>query len=115
VAVRHKLAVLQRHWAALGRPADTVLRTYATGWLILAQHETQLQAKLAHYFPAGVGARYSGPWRDFVVAATPERAAAHFRAMAAAGIQYFILETLDATDEETIRLLATRVMPRMHG
>jgi alkanesulfonate monooxygenase SsuD/methylene tetrahydromethanopterin reductase-like flavin-dependent oxidoreductase (luciferase family) len=113
--VRHKLAVLQQHCTALGRPADTVLRTYTTGWLILAQEETQLQAKLAHYFPGGVAARYSGPWRDFVFAATPERAAAHFQAMVAAGIQYFIVETLDATDEDTIRLLATQVMPRVHG
>jgi hypothetical protein len=92
-----------------------VLRTYTTGWLILAPDETQLQAKLAHYFPEGVAARYSGPWRDFVFAATPERAAAHFQAMVAAGIQYFIVETLDATDEDTIRLLATQVMPRVHG
>lgn len=38
--------------------------------------------------------------------ATPDRAVAHFRALRDAAIQYFIVETLDAADQDTIRLLA---------
>ena len=70
-----------------------------------------LQAKLAHYFPEGIEQRYQGAWRDYVFHATPDRAIAHFRALIDAGIQYFIVETMDAMDHETIRLLATDVIP----
>jgi hypothetical protein len=45
--------------------------------------------------------------------AAPEGATAHLRALAEAGIEYFVVETFDAADEETIHLLATDVMPRV--
>jgi len=48
---------------------------------------------------------------DYVLHATPDRAIAHFRALVEAGIQYFIVETMDAMDHDTIRLLATDVIP----
>src|SRR5713226_9120936 len=38
-AVANKLAVLHRHCEEIGRPFETVLRTYTTGWTILAQDE----------------------------------------------------------------------------
>ena len=107
----NKLAVLRGHCEELGRPFETVLRTYTTGWTILARDEAALQAKLAHYFPEGIEQRYQGAWRDYVFHATPDRAIAHFRALIEAGIQYFIVETMDAMDHETIRLLATDVIP----
>jgi len=52
-----------------------------------------------------------GTWRDYVFHATRDRAIAHFRALIEAGIQYFIVETMDAMDHDTIRLLATDVIP----
>ena len=113
--VRRKLGVLREHCRAVGRPYESVLRTYGTGWTILAEDEAALRAKLDHYFPEGLERRYSGPWRDFVMAATPERAIAHFGALIEAGVQYLIVETLDAADQETIRLLAERVVPRLRG
>ena len=73
--------------------------------------QTALHAKLAHYFPEGIDQRYQGPWRDYVFPATPDRAIAHFRALIEAGIQYIIVETMDAMDHDTIRLLATDVIP----
>jgi alkanesulfonate monooxygenase SsuD/methylene tetrahydromethanopterin reductase-like flavin-dependent oxidoreductase (luciferase family) len=109
--IARKLDVLREHCAALGRPYDTVLRTHFTGWLLLAKDEDRLQAKVRHAFPEGIAARFSGPWAGFAVAATVEQAIAMYRELAAAGIQYFVVETLDASDEETIRLLAERVMP----
>lgn len=112
---RRKLAVLRDHCAAVGRPYETVLRTYGTGWTILAEDEAALRAKLDRYFPEGLERRYTGPWRDFVFAGTPERAVAHFGDLVDAGIQYVIVETLDAADVETIRLLAERVVPRLVG
>lgn len=109
--IRRKLAVLRQHCDALGRPFDTVLRTHSTGWLILAENKAAVWAKLQHYFPEGLEQRFSGPWSGFVFAGTPEQAIAYYQELVEAGIQYFIVETLDATDEETIRLLAEQVMP----
>jgi alkanesulfonate monooxygenase SsuD/methylene tetrahydromethanopterin reductase-like flavin-dependent oxidoreductase (luciferase family) len=112
-AVANKLAVLRSHCENRGRPFESVLRTYTTGWTILASDEAALQAKLAHYFPGGIQQRYQGAWRDYVFHATPDRAIAHFRALIEAGIQYFIVETMDALDHDTIRLLATEVIPAL--
>lgn len=111
--VRRKLATLRRHCEAFGRPYDTVLRTLSSGWLILAEDTAAVQAKLERYFPEGVEQRYSGPWRNFVVAGTPTDAVAFFQGLADAGVEYFIVETLDAADTETIRLLAERVVPHV--
>ena len=74
-----------------------------------------LQAKLDHYFPQGIEQRYEGAWRDYVFHATPDRAIAYFRALIDAGIQYFIVETMDAMDHDTIRLLATDVIPAIRA
>jgi alkanesulfonate monooxygenase SsuD/methylene tetrahydromethanopterin reductase-like flavin-dependent oxidoreductase (luciferase family) len=109
--IRRKLTVLRGHCEALGRPFDTVLRTHFTGWLILAEDEARLAAKRQRYFPEGLEQRFSGPWSGFAVLATPAQAVAMYQALAAEGIQYFIIETLDAADEETIRLLAEAVVP----
>jgi alkanesulfonate monooxygenase SsuD/methylene tetrahydromethanopterin reductase-like flavin-dependent oxidoreductase (luciferase family) len=111
--IERKLAVLRRHCDALGRPFETVLRTVSTGWLILGADAARVQAKLNHYFPEGLEQRYAGPWRNFVVALTPEDAVAYFQTFADVGIQYFVVETLDAADDETIRLLAERVVPHV--
>lgn len=48
-----------------------------------------------------------------MVAGTPEDAVAYYQGLAGAGIQYFIAETLDAADQETIRLLAEKVVPEV--
>ncbi len=109
--IRHKLGVLRQHCEALGRPFDSVLRTHFTGWLILAENEAHLQAKLKRYFPEGLEQRFSGPWSGFALACTPEKAITYYQELVDVGIQYFIVQTLDAADEETIRLLAEQVMP----
>jgi alkanesulfonate monooxygenase SsuD/methylene tetrahydromethanopterin reductase-like flavin-dependent oxidoreductase (luciferase family) len=109
--IRRKLAVLRQHCYALGRPFDTILRTHFTGWLILAEDEARLSAKLQHYFPDGLEERFSGPWSGFALAYTPEQAVTYYQALVEAGIQYFIVQTLDAADEDTMRLLAEQVVP----
>jgi alkanesulfonate monooxygenase SsuD/methylene tetrahydromethanopterin reductase-like flavin-dependent oxidoreductase (luciferase family) len=109
--IRHKLSILRQHCDTIGRTYDTVLRTHFTGWLVLAENEAAVQAKLQAYFPEGVEQRFSGPWSGFAFAGTPEKAIAYYQELVDAGIQYFIVQTLDAADEETIRLLAEQVMP----
>jgi hypothetical protein len=57
--------------------------------------------------------RFAGPWRDFAVACTPEQAVVYYQTLANAGLQYFVVELLDAADQETIHLLAERVIPEL--
>ena len=109
--IRRKLAVLRQHCEALGRPFNSVLRTHFTGWLILAENEASLWTKLKRYLPEGLEQRFSGPWSGFALACTPEKAITYYQELVDVGIQYFIVQTLDAADEETIRLLAEQVMP----
>jgi alkanesulfonate monooxygenase SsuD/methylene tetrahydromethanopterin reductase-like flavin-dependent oxidoreductase (luciferase family) len=112
-AVRRKLAVLGRHCDRLGRPYETILRTYTPGWVILAEDERRLAAKMRHYFPEGVEQRYAGDWSGWAAGYTPAQAVAHFQALVDAGIQYFIVQLMDAADHETIHLLADRVLSQV--
>ena len=81
----------------------------------LAAGRAASRRSVLHYFPEGIEQRYQGAWRDYVFHATPDRAIAHFRALIEAGIQYFIVETMDAMDHDTIRLLATDVIPAIRA
>lgn len=107
--IRHKLDVLRRHCDEVERPYDEILRTYFTGWLIMAPDEASLQAKLDHYFPDGTERARAG----MLVDGTPEQIIQHYRERAEAGIQYFVVQTLDATDTETLELLANEVIPNV--
>jgi alkanesulfonate monooxygenase SsuD/methylene tetrahydromethanopterin reductase-like flavin-dependent oxidoreductase (luciferase family) len=114
-AVRHKYDALRRHLADLGRPEDEVLRTHFTLYLVLAPTEEAVAAKLDALDTASStspGTRRSGKLHVF--GATPDRAADYYRAIAAAGTQYFVVQ-LDGRDHETIRLLAEEVAPRVAG
>jgi alkanesulfonate monooxygenase SsuD/methylene tetrahydromethanopterin reductase-like flavin-dependent oxidoreductase (luciferase family) len=107
--VRHKLDVLRRHCEALGRPYDAILRTHFTPWLMVAESETAAKAKLRRYYPDGLtelqlSTRIHGD---------PEQVATYYRALVDAGIQHFVVQSLDANDHETFRLLAEEVVPRV--
>jgi alkanesulfonate monooxygenase SsuD/methylene tetrahydromethanopterin reductase-like flavin-dependent oxidoreductase (luciferase family) len=104
-AVAAKLAVLRGHCAAIGRPYDHVLRTHFTGSLVLARDEAGVRAKRERY----AGDRFIRP--EHVL--TPTAAVAAFQALADVGIEYFLVQSFDAGDEETLRLLAEDVAPRV--
>lgn len=111
--IRRKLDALRGHCDDAGRPYDEVLRTHFTLKLVLAPTEAAAAAKLAAQradASASPATRRAQP--SAFVCGTPERVAAHYRALAEAGIQYFVVQ-LDAADEETLRLLATEVMPHV--
>jgi alkanesulfonate monooxygenase SsuD/methylene tetrahydromethanopterin reductase-like flavin-dependent oxidoreductase (luciferase family) len=76
---------------------------------MLAEDEAGVACKIARYFPDGL----DDTWRRAVVAGTPEQVVPYYQAYADIGMQYFVVQTLDAGDEETIRLLAERVVPRV--
>ncbi|HEX2281859.1 MAG TPA: LLM class flavin-dependent oxidoreductase [Thermomicrobiales bacterium] len=113
--IRQKLAVLRQHCETLGRPFESVLRTHFTGWLILAEDEALLAAKLKRLAPEGLDQRFSGRWDGFALATTVEQAITYYHELVAAGIQYFDIELLDASDVETIRLFAEQVIPEVRS
>jgi alkanesulfonate monooxygenase SsuD/methylene tetrahydromethanopterin reductase-like flavin-dependent oxidoreductase (luciferase family) len=102
--VARKYAVLRGHCAEVGRDYRSILRTHFTPLVTLAEDEAALEAKRA-------AARIPDPQlRQELLFATPERAVAHFQALADAGVQYF-LASVNCQDEETVRLLAEAVIP----
>lgn len=113
--LRHKLSVLRQHCAAVGRAYDAILRSHYTGWLLLAENAPKLRAKVERYAPDGLASRFSGEWAGFAMAATPEQAVAYYAERRAAGVQYFVIQTLDASDLETVHLLAEDVIPRVRS
>ena len=106
---RAKLNALRRHCDAVGRPSENILRTHFTIWLILAEDEASVRRKVDRYFPDGL----DSIWQRCVVADTPEQVVLYYQSYADAGMQYFVVQVLDARDEETFRLLAGEVMPRI--
>jgi alkanesulfonate monooxygenase SsuD/methylene tetrahydromethanopterin reductase-like flavin-dependent oxidoreductase (luciferase family) len=124
--VRRKHAALREHCTRIGRPYESVLRTF---WcpLILAETEAGVQAKLdagAGGLPWVEATRTPGMPRELrthhqlptpdkipfiTVASTPEEVTAYFRVLVDAGVRYVIMHRPDA---ETARLLAERVVPQ---
>jgi alkanesulfonate monooxygenase SsuD/methylene tetrahydromethanopterin reductase-like flavin-dependent oxidoreductase (luciferase family) len=107
--VRRKNAVLDRYCLAAGRSPRSVLRSHFTSWLMMAPTEPAAKAKLDHYYPEGINEeqQYSR------VAASPERTAEYYQALVDAGLDYFVVQTLDAADTETSALLAHEVVPNV--
>jgi alkanesulfonate monooxygenase SsuD/methylene tetrahydromethanopterin reductase-like flavin-dependent oxidoreductase (luciferase family) len=105
--VRHKNAVLDTYCREEGRAPRSVLRTHFTSWLMVAPTSDAARAKLDRYYPEGISEeqRYSR------VVGAPEQVAGYYQSLADAGMGYFVVQILDATDSETIELLAREVMP----
>ncbi|HEY7032451.1 MAG TPA: LLM class flavin-dependent oxidoreductase [Thermomicrobiales bacterium] len=107
--IQHKLAVLRRHCEEIGRPYDAILRSHFTTWLILAETDAAARAKLDRYYPSGL----TDEQRLTRIVGTPDRIVPYFQTLADAGIQYFVVQIMDARDEETFRLLAREVRPQI--
>lgn len=105
--VRRKLALLDRYCQEAGRAPGSVLRTHFTSWLMIAPTEAEARAKRDYYYPNGLNEE-----QQFSrVIGTPRQVAAYYQTLVDAGMQYFVVQTLDATDTETIELLAREVVP----
>jgi alkanesulfonate monooxygenase SsuD/methylene tetrahydromethanopterin reductase-like flavin-dependent oxidoreductase (luciferase family) len=127
--VRRKLEALRRHCAAVGRPDAAVLRSHF-GHVVAAETEAGVVAKLAARLarpgteeaerqpglPRRLILRYGLPSVEdvayVVVAGTPEQLVTYYRSLMGAGMRYFITQC--GTDEETVRLLAEAVVPRLN-
>jgi hypothetical protein len=107
--VRRKLAALDGHCQALGRPAASIVRTQVAVPVVLAETPAALEAKLAT-IPEVVRRGYASS----TVAYRPEDAVAYYQELAEAGLNYFIAGVY-GNDTETVRLLAERVVPALGG
>lgn len=112
-SVRAILAALDAHCADVGRPPREIRRTHMTLFLQLSPSEAAAAAKLA----ASDTTRSTHPrtrraGTRFISALTPSAAVSYYRAMRIAGIDDFIVQ-LDADDQETMRLLASEVVPHV--
>jgi alkanesulfonate monooxygenase SsuD/methylene tetrahydromethanopterin reductase-like flavin-dependent oxidoreductase (luciferase family) len=106
--IHARLDVLRRHCEAVGRPDEEILRTHFINWLMLAPTEAEARDKFRRYFGDEVP-----PYSRSVVVGTPEQVAEYYQARADAGMQYFVIQHLDGTDHETLRLFAEQVMPNV--
>ncbi|MCA9878252.1 MAG: LLM class flavin-dependent oxidoreductase, partial [Thermomicrobiales bacterium] len=107
--VRRKNQVLDRYCQDAGRDPRSVLRSHFTSWLMLAPTEAAARAKRDRYYPNGLNEEQ----RFSRVIGTPEQAAAYYQGLVDAGMEYFVVQILDATDLETVDLLARELMPRV--
>jgi alkanesulfonate monooxygenase SsuD/methylene tetrahydromethanopterin reductase-like flavin-dependent oxidoreductase (luciferase family) len=102
--VQRKCAALRRHCEVIGRPYDSVLRSHYTPLLVLAESHAALERKKSV-------TRIPDPQlRTVPLFATPPEAIAHFQALVAAGIQYFLAQ-IGGDDAETMQLFAEQVIP----
>lgn len=105
--VRHKNAVLDRYLLEAGRDPRSVLRTHFTSWLMIAPTASAARAKLDRYYPEGINEEQ----RFSRVVGSPAQVAHYYQELVDAGMEFFVVQTLDAADTETIELLARDVIP----
>jgi alkanesulfonate monooxygenase SsuD/methylene tetrahydromethanopterin reductase-like flavin-dependent oxidoreductase (luciferase family) len=106
--VRRKYAALQRHCEALGRPYDSILRSFLNLTTILAPTHDKAEAKAGTMPPP-----LRELFRTSTLIATPDEAIEHYRGLIAAGAQYF-MTSLWGHDLETLHLLAEKVIPALN-
>jgi alkanesulfonate monooxygenase SsuD/methylene tetrahydromethanopterin reductase-like flavin-dependent oxidoreductase (luciferase family) len=107
--IARKFEVLRRHCDAAGRSFDEILRTHFTSWVFVAETDREAKAKLDRRHPAPL----TDVQRITRIAGSPETVAAVYQELIDAGFEYFVVQTQDASDLESITLLATEVMPRL--
>ena len=111
--VRRKLETLRAHCDAVGRPYEELLRTHFTIKLVIGRTDAAASEKMEAILASpstSPGTRRSH--HSAFVVGSPETVAAHYRAIEAIGIQYFVVQ-VDASESETLELLATEVAPRV--
>ncbi len=106
---REKVRMLAEACSEVGRDPRDILPSHFTHWLMVGPTRAAVEAKIRHHFPEGLDAF----WGAYLVAGTPDEVAAHFRAYVDAGIRYFVVQTLDPGDEESLALTMEQVLPRL--
>jgi alkanesulfonate monooxygenase SsuD/methylene tetrahydromethanopterin reductase-like flavin-dependent oxidoreductase (luciferase family) len=103
-----KLAALRGHCEAVGRPYDSIVKSYFLNGVLLATTPERVDAKVAALGPlfADDGRRNMG---------TPEHLIERLRPVLATGIDYVVVNLTGYDDTETLELLADQVVPRVQG
>jgi alkanesulfonate monooxygenase SsuD/methylene tetrahydromethanopterin reductase-like flavin-dependent oxidoreductase (luciferase family) len=109
--VEQRFEVLRRHCDDVGRPYDEILRTHFTSWFFIAENERDVAAKKATYFPDGL----TEEQEHTRIFGTPDQIVAYCAELVDAGVQYFVMQTQDASDTESIELLGREVAPRVRA
>jgi alkanesulfonate monooxygenase SsuD/methylene tetrahydromethanopterin reductase-like flavin-dependent oxidoreductase (luciferase family) len=109
--VARRFGVLRKHCEEIGRPYDEILRTHFTSWIFIAETERAVQAKKATYFPDGL----TEEQQYTRIFGTPDQIVDYCAELVDAGVQYFVMQTQDASDTETIELLGREVAPRVRA
>jgi alkanesulfonate monooxygenase SsuD/methylene tetrahydromethanopterin reductase-like flavin-dependent oxidoreductase (luciferase family) len=109
--VRHKLDVLRQRCDEIGRDYDAILKSYFVTWLILGKTDEAAQSKLNRYYPDGL----IDDQKLTRIAGSPERVIPYFQSLVDDGIQYFVVQIMDANDTETMELLAREVVPKVRA
>ncbi len=107
--IARKFDVLRRHCEASGRSYDEILRTHFTSWVFVADTDREAHTKLNRHHPEPL----TEVQRITRIAGSPESVAAVYQDLIDAGFEYFVVQTQDASDLESISLLATEVIPRL--
>lgn len=103
--IQRKYAVLRQHCEEAGRSYDTILRSYASTPVVLAETRAALETKL-QTIPESIRRQFA----PSMLAGTPDEIVAYCQILVNAGVRYFIAG-LFGNDWETAKLLAQYVLP----
>jgi alkanesulfonate monooxygenase SsuD/methylene tetrahydromethanopterin reductase-like flavin-dependent oxidoreductase (luciferase family) len=111
--VAEVFAALDGHLDDLGRPRYEVLKSHFTSMMVLAQTQEAADQRadaIDTSKSTSAGVRSNG--RAVIAAASVDRAIAYYQGLRDAGAQYFVVQ-VEQDDAETMRLLASDVMPNI--
>jgi hypothetical protein len=111
--IGHKFEVLRGYCDEFDRPYDEILRTHFTLRLLIGPSDRAAAEKMAEIDsrPSGSpGTRRAQP--SAFMTGTPERMVEYYQSLADVGAQYFVMQ-VDASDTETLELLALEVVPNV--
>jgi alkanesulfonate monooxygenase SsuD/methylene tetrahydromethanopterin reductase-like flavin-dependent oxidoreductase (luciferase family) len=106
--VRARLAALRGHCQTLGRPYESIVKSYFVNGVVLAPTDARVGAKVA-----ALGKIFAGAPRRQMC--TPAGLVEMLRPIAAEGIDYFVVNLTGYEDLETVELLTTAVAPALQG
>jgi alkanesulfonate monooxygenase SsuD/methylene tetrahydromethanopterin reductase-like flavin-dependent oxidoreductase (luciferase family) len=107
--ISRKNEILSEYCRTEGRSPASVLRTHFTSHLMIGPTEEDASRKRDRYYPQGL----NDEQQFSRVVGSPEGVAEYYQSLVDAGMQYFVVQTLDARDHETINLLASEVITRV--
>jgi alkanesulfonate monooxygenase SsuD/methylene tetrahydromethanopterin reductase-like flavin-dependent oxidoreductase (luciferase family) len=100
----HKLDVLRRHCAAVGRDYDTILKTWSADAVAVAPTEAAAR-RIAE----------ASPYNNNTILGTPEQVAQQLQVFIDLGVEYLIVRVLDFPATAGIDLFVQDVMPRLRA